>query len=259
MPCRRIARRTSWSRPGNGAGSGSQAPTAVPPAPGVVVVPARVDAKYSAPACAAASIEREQLLGRRIAHEGVHVVVEDHREPAGSGWSRRSHGVVGEFAEGGVQHARTGPDEDGGNGPELLAGREEVAPLVVGVVGAEQGDVGRALAFAGLETPSRAGLDLPEPGAPLPVGERADREVAAGGPAALRGTLEAAASLVAVGDLCSAGPPARAARPARQRHSASQSLSAQCSVRPSRPPSESVTPPRVRLVTLSSRRGRLPR
>lgn len=90
--------------------------------------------------------------------------------------------VVREGPEGRVQATGLRADEDGRDGAELLAGDEGVVPLVVGVVRSEQCDVGRTFAFAGLESPPRAGLDLPEPGAAVPVGEGGDREVPAGGP-----------------------------------------------------------------------------
>lgn len=172
----------------------------VPPALGVVVVPAGVDDEDLGPDGSGRFDERQELVGGGVAHQGVHVVVVDHRErPVVGVAAADPASVCGEFAERGVQAAGLGMDEDGGYGAELLARCQRPAPLVMRVIGAEQGEVGRAFPFTGLEAPPRAGLDLPEPGTAAAVGERGDRQVPSGRPTALRVPLEAAAALMAVG------------------------------------------------------------
>ncbi|MFF3373976.1 hypothetical protein ACFYXF_13690 [Streptomyces sp. NPDC002680] len=66
--------------------------------------------------------ERQKPVGGGIAHQGVHVVVVDHREcRVVRVCAADSAAVGGEFAERGIQAAGLGLYEDGRDGGELPA------------------------------------------------------------------------------------------------------------------------------------------
>ena len=116
-------------------------PHVVPPAGEPLhrgVVPAGVDTERLRTGIGGRVDERQQPLGGRVPHQGVHVVVVDHRQPLIV--RVRSPGepaVLGQLAQGGLP-AETESD-CGRDGTEGLTGPEYGQPLVIGIGGPTQG------------------------------------------------------------------------------------------------------------------------
>ncbi len=183
-------------RSGEAGGRRLPGPDGAPPV-AVIVVPAGVDDEVLR-AGLGGGVDQGQQLGRgRVAHQAVHVVVEDDRQPAVVG-VRAAGGpaVAGEAGESDVGAAARGQRERHGHGTELGARLQRVAPAVVGVVRAVQCGVRRVVAHPALPAPAAPVVfDLPQPGAAgLAVRQAAHRQVAAAGPHALSGDDAGAAA-----------------------------------------------------------------
>lgn len=166
---------------------GRRAPLAdaVPPvAP--VVVPAGVDAEVLRSGLGRRVDERQEPVRRRVAHERVHVVVEDERA-AGVGRHRDARGppVVRELADGGVEPVVAERERDR-DALEALARCERLQPGVVKVVRTleHQGEpVGPLELRVDLPAPGAVDLHLPHDGVTrVRVDQRRDRDVVPGGP-----------------------------------------------------------------------------
>lgn len=174
--------------------------------------------KYSAPASAAASVNGCRCSVVGVAHDGVHVVVEDHREAdvvrvrTSQGSAAGGHGRDG-FGEpdrivrairairavhtvraaGGSIRRSTDRERRGGC-RELLAGVQRLFPLMVAVGWPHQREAGGAGVLPHLPAPSPGILHLPHQGSSTVAGrECAEGQVASRRPGFLAGPREAAA------------------------------------------------------------------
>ena len=169
---------------------------AVPPVGERVVVPARVDAEVLGARRGGRVDQRQQLGGGRIAHEGVHVVVEDDRQALGLGaLGAQRAPVQGERPQGSLPAVAHGHGD--GHGGERLPRRDRQAPVVLGVARAHEqerqlaGTAAQALAELGV--PGAVVLDLPGPrGAGGAVLEHSSGHPLAGRPGAAAGDGERA-------------------------------------------------------------------
>ncbi len=136
-------------------GRGLPVPHARPPV-SAVVVPAGVDAEVLRPGLGGRVDQGKQLLGGRIAHQRVHVVVEDHRQIRAD---ERTPDGAAMRGEGGDRPLPTVPrhGDRGGHGRELRTRAELDRPVVIDVVGSA-GD------HRDLVHPHPATVDLPAPG-----------------------------------------------------------------------------------------------
>ena len=148
MPCALIKSSTSVMPLGNLVVDGCHMPDRVPPVLIGLGVPSGVDAEILGADPGRRCDQRHQPFGGRVAHQGVHVIVEDHREPAvvlvGA---PDGAAVVGEpphraFQALGAQSNRHR------HRLERLAWPERDPPLVLGVGGAEQSEIGARRAGA---------------------------------------------------------------------------------------------------------------
>ena len=128
-----------------------------------VVVPAGVDAEVLGTGLGGGVDQRQQLLGGRIAHQGVHVVVDDHRQVRADEGPTDGAPVRG---QGGDRALPTLPGDGDrrGYGLELLARVQPDRPVMIEVVGSadDHGDlVGSDPATVHLPAPGPVVLDLP--------------------------------------------------------------------------------------------------
>ena len=188
----------------------------VPPALVEVGVPAGIDAEVLRADLGRGVNQREQPLRGRVAHQRVHVVVEDHRQPPGVLVRAADRAADrGQGGDGPLEPVRA----DGHRGRhrrERAARRQRDVPGVLGVGRAEQRHVGAAgrpggrvaavRAGAGRGIPVRALPRLPVPAAVVldlpgprvaggPADDRAHRQVDPGRPRARAGQAESAARI----------------------------------------------------------------